>query len=97
MRKKSLLNSKICGLIRIIDLQKINNQSNITGKSSWVNAIFKEQEEISNNRHLCFPIMTSSLNDLLNSSINLINDHNQQINFESDEQKISILNFKMKK
>ena len=95
MLKKSLLNGKIYGLIGIIDLQKINNWSNIKGKSLWVNAIFKEQEEISNNRHLCFPFMTSSLNDLLNFSINLIDNHNQQINFGSDEQKISILNFKV--
>ena len=39
--------------------------------------------------------MTSSLNDLLNFSIDLIDDHDQQINFESNEQKISILNFKI--
>ena len=39
--------------------------------------------------------MTSSLNDFLNFSINLIDKHNQQINFESDEQKISILDFKI--
>ena len=93
--KKSLLNGKIYGLIGIVNLQKINNWSNTKGKSLWVNAIFKEQEEISNNRHLSFPFMTSSLNDLLNFSINLIDDHNQQINFESDEQNISILNFKI--
>ena len=39
--------------------------------------------------------MTSSLNDLLNFSIDLIDDRDQQINFESNEQKISILNFKI--
>ena len=93
--KKSLLNGKIYGLIGIIDLQKINNWSNIKGKSLWVNTIFKEQEEISNNRHLCFRFMTSSLNDLLNFSMNLIDDHNQQINFESGKQKISILKSKI--
>ena len=93
--KKSLLNGKIYGFIGIIDLQKINNQSNIKGKSLWVNAIFKEQEEIINKRQLCFPFMTSSLNELLNFSINLIDDYNQQINFESDKQKIRILNFKI--
>ena len=93
--KKSLLNGKIYGLIGIVNLQKINNWSNTKGKSLWVNAIFKEQEEISNNRHLCFRFMTSSLNDLLNFSMNLIDDQNQQINFESGEQKISILNSKI--
>ena len=88
-------NGKIYGLIGITDLQKINNWGNIKGKSLWVNAIFKEQEEIINKRHLCFPFMTSSLNELLNFSINLIDDHNQQINFESDKQKICILDFKI--
>ena len=39
--------------------------------------------------------MTSSLNDLLNFNINLIDGHNQQINFESEEQKINILDFKI--
>ena len=41
--------------------------------------------------------MTYSLNDLLNFSINLIDKHNQQINFEEqiDEQKIGILDFKI--
>ena len=93
--KKSLLNGQIHGNIGIIDLQKINNWSNIKRKSLWVNAIFKEQEEISKNRHLCFQFMTSSLNYLLNFSINLKDNHNQQIIFKSDEQKISILNFKV--
>ena len=93
--KRSLLNGKIYGLIGIINLQKINNWNNIKWKSLWVNAICKEQEEISNNRRLCFSFMTSSLNDLLNFNINLIDGHNQQINFESDEQKISILYFKI--
>ena len=91
--KKSLLNGQIYGNIGIIDLQK--NWSNIKGKSLWVNAIFKEQEEISKNRHLCFQFMTSSLNYLLNFSINLKDNHNQQMNFKSDQQKISMLNFKI--
>ena len=93
--KKSLLNGQIHGNIGIIDLQKINNWSNIKRKSLWVNAMFKEQEEISKNRHLCFQFMTSSLNYLLNFSINLKDNHNQQIIFKSDKQKISILNFKV--
>ena len=93
--KKSLLNGKIYGLVGIINLQKINNWSNIKWKSLWVNAICKEQEKISNNRRLCFSFMTSSLNDLLNFNIDLIDGHNQQINFESEEQKINILDFKI--
>ena len=38
--------------------------------------------------------MTLTLSDLLNFSINLIDDHNKQITFEENEKKISILNFK---
>ena len=45
--------------------------------------------------HLCFPFMTLALNDLLNFSINLIDDNNKQIEFVSNEKKISILNFKI--
>ena len=39
--------------------------------------------------------MTSSLKELSNFSIDLTGNHNQQINFESDEPKINILNFKI--
>ena len=35
------------------------------------------------------------LNDLLNFSINLIDDHNKQITFQENEKKVSILNFKI--
>ena len=38
--------------------------------------------------------MTLTLNDLLNFSINLIDDHNKQIAFEENGKKITILNFK---
>ena len=57
--KKSLINSKIYGLLGIIDLKKI-------GQSLWINAMLEEQNEINNSRHLCFPFMTLTLNDLLN-------------------------------
>ena len=39
--------------------------------------------------------MTSSLNDLLDFSINLISDSNKAIEFNSGEKKISILSFKI--
>ena len=89
--KKSLINGKICSVIAIIYLQKINSWGNIKEKSLWVNVTFNNQEEINNSRYMCFP--TSSLNDLLNFSINLIDDKKQQISFKSDE-KMRTLNFK---
>ena len=39
--------------------------------------------------------MTLTLNDLLNFSINLTDDHNKEIEFASNEKKISISNFKI--
>ena len=39
--------------------------------------------------------MTLTFNDLLNFSINLIDDTNKQIELASNEKKISILNFKI--
>ena len=58
--KKFLINSKIYGLLGIIDLKKINNWNEIKGQSLWINATLEEQREINNSRHLCFPFMTST-------------------------------------
>ena len=93
--KKSLKNSKIYGLLGIIDLKKINDWEEVKGQSLWINAKLEEQKEINNSRHLCFPFTTLTLNDLLNFSINLIDDHNKQITFEENEKKVRILNYKI--
>ena len=66
----------------------------IKGQSLWINATLEEQKEITNSRHLCFPFTTSTLNDLLNFSINLIDNNNKQITFEDNEKKKRVLNFK---
>ena len=91
--KKSVINSKIYGLLGI-DLKKINGWEEIKGQSLSINATFEEQKEGNNSRHLCFPFTTLTLNNLLNFSINLTDDHNKQITFEENEKKVSILNFK---
>ena len=67
--------------------KKSNYWNKIKGKSLWINATLEEQREINNNRQLCFPFMTLTLNDLLNFSINLIDDNNKQIEFASNEKK----------
>ena len=79
----------------IIDLKKINNWEEIKGQSLWINATLEEQKEINDSRHLCFPFTTTTLNDLINFSINLVDDHNKQITFADNEKKIIILNFKI--
>ena len=83
--KKSPRNSKIYLLLGIIDLKKINNWGEIKEQSLWINSTLEEQKEINNSRYLCFLFTTSTLNDLLNFSINLIDDNNKQITFEDSK------------
>ena len=54
--KKSSINSKIYGLLGIIDLKTINNCNKIKGQSLWINATLEEQRGINNSRHLCFSV-----------------------------------------
>ena len=93
--KKALINGKMYGLLSIIDLNKIDNWEEIKGQSTWINVAFKNQKEINNNSHICFPFATKSLNDLVSFSIYLIDDNNKELNFTSGETKISILNFQI--
>ena len=92
--KVVLINFKIHSIFGITNLDKISNWEYIKGKSLWVNVTFTEQEQINDSKHLSFSFKTQSLNDLLNFSRNLIDDRNQQIEFNSREQAISILNLK---
>ena len=85
--KKPLLNSKIFGLLGIINLRKINKWSEIKGQSLWINATLEKQRKINNSRHLCFPFVTLALTDLLNFSKNLVDDNNKQVEFVSNEKK----------
>ena len=48
-----------------------------------------------NNSHLCFPSLTRSLNDLLSFSIYLEDGKNKEIEFNSGEVEMSILNFEI--
>ena len=94
---RELSNSKVAliySILGIINLDKISNSEYIKGKSLWVNISFTEQEQINDQGHLSFSFKTQSLNDLLNFSINVIDDDIKLIKFSSVEQKIIILNFK---
>ena len=79
--KKALTNGKIYGLLGIIDLKKINDWEEIKSQSIWVKSSFVEQKEINNNRHMCFPFTTKTLNDLLSFSIYLLDDNNNRLAF----------------
>ena len=91
--KKSILNGKIYDLVTIIDLDKISYWKEIKGQFIWISVSFKDQKEINNNSHLCFSFATRSLNDLTSFSIYLQDNKNKEVEFNSGEKKISILNF----
>ena len=86
--KKALIDSKIYGLLGIIDLKKITSWDEINGQLIWINATFEEQKEINNSRHLCFPFTTKTLNDLLSFSIYLLDDNNKEITFVDGGKKL---------
>ena len=94
-QQKSILNGKVYDLFSIIDLEKINNWNEIKGQSTWINVAVKDQNEISNNSHICFPFVTRSLNYVPSFSIYLQDDKNKEIEFNSGEQKVSIFNFQV--
>ena len=93
--KKSTLNEKIFDILAVIDLNKINNWSDIKGQSIWTNVAFKDHKEINNNSHLCFPFITRSFKDLTSFSIFLQDNTNKKIEFKSTEKKPSIFNFQI--
>ena len=78
------------------DLKKIISWENVKEKSLWVNNSFEEvKEKNSEDQPFLFFLRTSTLNNMLKFSMNLIDDKNQQINYNDFENKISILNFKV--
>ena len=93
--KKTILNKKIYDIWTVIDLNKINNWKDIKGQSIWTNTWFKDNTEINNNAHLCFPFTTKSFSDLSSFSIYLQDDNNNIFNFKSGEKKVSIFNFQI--
>ena len=82
-----LINGKIYNILGIINLNKINDWEYIKGKSLWVNVNFDGADQINNSEHIYFSFMTSSLNGLLDFSINLNDDDNKAIEFNSGEKK----------
>ena len=89
--KIASINGKIYNIPGIINFNEINNWDCIKGKSLWANVDSEEADQINNSKLICF----SSLNDLLDFSINLIDDSNKTIEFNSGEKKVSFSNFKI--
>ena len=93
--KKAILNYKLFDLLAEIDLDKIANWKDIKGNSIWVNVQFKDHKETNNASHLCFPFLTRTLSGLTSFTIQLQDDQNKKIQFESEEQKTCIFNFQI--
>ena len=93
--KKVILNYKLFDVIAKIDLDKIPNLKDIKGESIWVNVPFKDNKEIYNASHLCFPIVTKTLSDLNSFTITLLDDQNKNVEFKSGDKKASIFNFQI--
>ena len=85
--KNSILNNKIFDVLAVVDLNKINNWIDIKGQSIWTNTAIKDNKEINNNNHLCFPFITRSFSGLTSFSIFLQDDSNKKIEFKSREKK----------
>ena len=73
----------------------MNNWEKIKGQSLWINATLEKQNEINNSGHLCYLFSTLSLNDLLNFSVILLAGNNKEIEFNANEKKIIVFNFKI--
>ena len=81
--KVPLINRKIYNIHAISNLNKINNWECIKRKTLWVNVNFNETDQINNSEHIYFEFTRSSLNDLLDFSLNLIDDSNKPIEFSN--------------
>ena len=71
----------------IINLNKINNWEYVKGKSLWVNVNFNETDQINNSEYVYFSFKIYLLNDLLDFSINLIDENGTAIIFNATEKK----------
>ena len=74
-------------ILGIINLNKINNWEYVKGKSLWVNVNFNETDQIDNSGYVYFSFKIYLLNDLLDFSINLIDENGTAIIFNATEKK----------
>ena len=89
--RTSLINGKIYK--SIVNVNKITNWTELKGKSKCVNIVFNDSENPTLAKHFPFAFETTSLSDLLNFELSLLDDESKPINFAATEQKIPALTF----
>ena len=92
--KESIINSKIHGLLGIIDLKKLIHGTKLKDNLCGLMLCWKSKEKEILADTFAFR-QTLTLNDFLKFSINLIDDNNKEIEFASNKKKFIILNFKI--
>ena len=77
-------------MIGVINLNEIQNWSEIKKISRWVNVTFEEQTDNRNTSHPSFNFTTNNKEDLLNFTLNT---DNKLIEFANGEKKFPITDF----
>ena len=93
--KKALINGKIYSLLGIVNLKEIKNWRSIKGNSIYVNAKFDDTHYMENAKHFWFNIKTSFPAEFLEFSCELLDDKAKQIEFESGETKVPIIDLQI--
>ena len=91
--KYALLNDEYKQIIRIANLNQIENWDMLKEGSKWVDITFQEQIADKNTLHLSFSFISNNKGDVLNFSLKLVDSNNKIIKIVDGERKFSILEF----
>ena len=89
-----VLNGKLYKAIGCIFTNEIEGWDKIKKTTSnWVNCKFSNSKYLFGAKHLSFEFDTTSFHNLLDFSLNLIDQNGKEITFLATEQKVPTLNF----
>ena len=91
--KKALINAKTYNILGLINLNEIKNWTTVKGKSLYVNPNLTDIHYPGKVDHLTFSFKTTSPNELLQFSCELLDDKAKQIIFATGETKFPIFDF----
>ena len=80
-------------MIGVINLNEIQNWSEIKKTSKWVNVTFQEQTDNTNTSHPSFNFTRNNKDDLLNFTLKLVDTDNKLIEFAGGKHKFPIIDF----